>query len=336
MTRPRSELVSLEETPFYHCISRCVRQAHLCGQHEGKDYQHRKEWILHRLRFATASFAINVAAYAILSNHYHLVLRVDEQRARSWSPEEVARRWLTIYPGDPLGQRFLQNEDLSEEEKKILDDLIERWRHRLYDLSWFMRTINEYVARLANIEEGKKGRFWEGRFRSNALLDERAVLACMTYVDLNPVRAGVSTTPEDSDFTSIQERIRAYSTEEKGSTSAPNPPFREEPRYLLCLEGSFPTIDLKDYLDLVDWTGRSWKGGAASIPEHLPPILKRLGLESTEWLEHTDRFDRSGFWAFGAFIALKKFANRLGQAWIRGMGDPAVRLLPPSGTPFPC
>ncbi len=78
---------------------------------------------------------------------------------------------------------------------------------QLKNLSWFMRTLNEYIARLANAEDGVKGRFWEGRFKSQALLDEQALLAAMAYVDLNPVRAGIADTPENSDYTSIQERL---------------------------------------------------------------------------------------------------------------------------------
>ena len=88
-----------------------------------------------------------------------------------------------------------------------MHQLAEEYRHRLYDLSWFMRTLNEYIARAANQEEGVKGRFWEGRFKSQALLDEQAILTAMTCVDLNPIRAGMAETTEASDFTSKQERI---------------------------------------------------------------------------------------------------------------------------------
>jgi len=77
----------------------------------------------------------------------------------------------------------------------------------LKDLSWYMRCLNEKVARMANAEDACTGRFWEGRFKSQALLDEAAVVSCMAYVDLNPIRAGICESLETSAFTSIQERL---------------------------------------------------------------------------------------------------------------------------------
>jgi len=211
MTTPRSILVSLEDTPWYHCVCRCVRRAFLCGEDpfSGLNFDHRRGWIVERIQQLTALFAIDVAAYAVMSNHYHIVVRIDRERALGWSTEEVLKRWTALFTGPLLVTRYLSESraEMSRAEIDEVEALAEIYRGRLHDLSWFMRTLNEHIARWANAEDGVKGRFWEGRFKSQALLDEKALLAAMVYVDLNPVRARLAETPEASDYTSIQERV---------------------------------------------------------------------------------------------------------------------------------
>ena len=124
-----------------------------------------------------------------MSNHYHTVIRINQDQAVEWSDREVAKRWLQIFTGPILMRRHLAGTDLTSLELEQVAELLATWRKRLCDISWFMRCINEPIARMANAEDHCTGRFWEGRFTSQALLDERAVLACMTYVDLNPIRA---------------------------------------------------------------------------------------------------------------------------------------------------
>ena len=87
MPQPRKRLVSREVTPFYHVIARCVRRHFLCGVDPlyGKDYSARKQEIKERLAMLAEVFAIDVCAYAIRSNHYHLVLNIDEPTALAWS-----------------------------------------------------------------------------------------------------------------------------------------------------------------------------------------------------------------------------------------------------------
>ena len=123
MTRPRSEIVSLDETPFYHCVSRCVRRAFLCGEdrYSGKNFDHRKPWLVDRLTRLGEVFAIDIAAYAVMSNHYHVVLHVDQGRGRSWSRDEVIHRWLCLYKGDPLVHCYLRGDLKSETESRQLD-----------------------------------------------------------------------------------------------------------------------------------------------------------------------------------------------------------------------
>ncbi len=145
-----------------------------------------------------------------MSNHYHIVLKVDRERARALTDDEVLARWSRIFTGPPLVQRYLDPNLRPAMDAAELDRVREYaalYRERLSDLSWYMRVLNEGIARKANQEDGLKGRFWEGRFKSQALLDEQALLAAMAYVDLNPIRAGIADTPERSDYTSLQARL---------------------------------------------------------------------------------------------------------------------------------
>ncbi len=213
MTRPRSALVSLSDTAWYHCVSRCVRRAFLCGHdhHSGQDFEHRRGWIANRVKELANIFAIDVAAYAVMSNHYHVVVRIDSARAQAWSTEQVLRRWTQLFTGPLLVQRYLLSPGvraaMGQGELEKVQEMAETYRTRLADLSWYMRVLNESLARQANAEDDCTGRFWEGRFKSQALLDEQALLAAMAYVDLNPVRAGMADSLEASDYTSVQERL---------------------------------------------------------------------------------------------------------------------------------
>jgi len=191
-----------------------VRRAFLCGRddYSGRDYEHRRGWIRDRLRELAGLYAVELHAYAVMSNHLHLVLRTLPGRVAGWSDQEVARRWLRIFPGQ-TGTRVAGKPPLSEEVAVAIlcrdRDKLVLCRERLADLSWFMRSLNEPVARRANREDECSGRFWEGRFKCQRLDDAGAVLACMAYIDLNPVRAGMAQTPEESEFTSAQDRAVA-------------------------------------------------------------------------------------------------------------------------------
>ena len=191
MPKPRTTLVSLDATPYYHCVSRCVRRAFLCGEDTftGKSFEHRRKWIEDRLLEITDAFAIDVAAYAIMSNHYHVVLHINRDKALAWSVPEVIDHWHRLFNGSALSQRFVEGKALGQAERDALSEQVNVWRERLMSLSWFMRCVNEPIAREANHEDDATGRFWEGRFKSQALLDEKALAACMAYVDLNPIRA---------------------------------------------------------------------------------------------------------------------------------------------------
>ena len=198
MPRARKTRVSLDATPNYNCTSCCVRRAFLCGEdrHSGRGFEHRRQWIEGRLLVLTYIYAIDIAAYAVMSNHYHVVLHVNRERGQNWSDAEVIKRWHRLFKGSMLSQRFSRGEPLDRAEQHALDEQAAEWRQRLISISWFMRSLNERIARDANREDNVTGRFWEGIFTTQALLDEKAVAACMVYVDLNPIRAQMALTPE--------------------------------------------------------------------------------------------------------------------------------------------
>jgi len=224
MGLPRSQYVQEGQEGIYHCFSRCVRRAFLCGFDAPtcRDFSHRKAWLVDRLRYLAAIFAIEVCAYAILENHYHTILRTRPDIVACWSDREVAIRWLTLFPRQG-GMGGAAIPPVEEHICALVDcpERIAELRQRLSSLSWFMGRLNEFIARAANKEDRVKGRFWESRFKCQALLDDAAIAACMVYVDLNPIRAGLAATPEGSDFTSIQERIRAWRNETITTASVP-------------------------------------------------------------------------------------------------------------------
>jgi len=317
MPKPRKALIDLNATPYYHCISRCVRRAFLCGDDPitGKSYEHRRAWVENRLLELASVFAIDVCAYAVMSNHTHVVLRVDEETAQGWSLHEVVERWHRLFSGTLISQRYLAGNPLSKAQKNELTRQANTWRERLTSISWFMRCLNESIARQANEEDGCTGRFWEGRFKSQALLDEAALLACMAYVDLNPVRAKIATTPEDSEYTSVQRRIHTLSQQK---TQPPELlPFIGHERQYQPKGIAFP---LTDYLELIDWTGRTIRNdNTGQINEKQPPILKRLGLKGRAWLELSQSFETLFHDLVGSPQQLEAIAQARSQRWIQGI-----------------
>ena len=317
MTISRAQQIDLSVTPYYHCINRCVRRAYLCGEdkHTGQCYEHRRGWIADKIKALSKTFAIDVAAYAVMNNHYHIVLRVDQEFAEKWNSLEIIKRWNELFRLPVIISRFLKGECTSKAELLKVDEIIEEWRSRLSDISWFMRILNEHIAREANKEDNVTGRFWEGRFKSQALLDEQALITCMAYVDLNPVRAGISDTPESSDYTSIQERIQKA--------------MQRSPCSLLEFQNKAKTADkykaipfeLNEYLALVDWSGRAiLQDKRGSIPVNTPPILHRLGINENDWINHIRYFERQFPTVAGNIDKLKALAEATSRRWIKGIG----------------
>jgi REP element-mobilizing transposase RayT len=323
MPQPRSSQISLSDTPYYHCVSRCVRRSFLCGvdNYSGQSYEHRRGWVEQRLLFLSSVFSIDICAYAVMSNHVHVVLHVDVKQVIGWRDKDIVRRWHLLHKGTLLTQMFVTGDTLSEGQKLTLDDTIAEYRRRLHDISWLMRNLNEYIARQANKEDECTGRFWEGRFKSQALLDDAALLSCMAYVDLNPIRAKIADTPDHSDHTSIQQRLESI---KPPTTNNSLMPFVGNPRQDMPKGIAF---SLKDYCELVDLTGRIIRNDKAGHIDHQQqPILQRLGLSDEQWLILTTEFEKHFCYAAGAEQMMNQFKHHTGHQRIRGMGKAKTLL----------
>ncbi len=319
----RAEVFDPDEVAIAHVFSRTVRRCFLFGEDPltGKNFDHRKVWIEDHLRSFAASFGIDLLGFAILSNHFHLILRSRPAVVASWDDTELARRWLRLCP-------HRKNPDSSAKEptepelNAIRCCPVRRAeiRQRLSNISWWMRLLCQRVAMRANREDEENGRFFQDRFKAVRLLDEASLLACAAYVDLNPIRAALAETLETSDHTSLQRRIESLRDKRPDpaeNNQQPNrPPTPREgvvalrgkaDRFLAplsideqsdttgpcasvtpgrCSDKGFLALSLVDYLQLLDWTARQVAPGKRGVtPRAAPPVLRRLGLEATAWTE---------------------------------------------------
>jgi hypothetical protein len=257
-----------------------------------------------------------------MSNHYHVIVHVDADSAARWSENDVIERWERVFSLPVIVERYRSMEAISKAERDVVSEQVTKWRKRLHDISWFMRCINEPIARQANQEDGCTGRYWEGRYKSQALLDEKALAACMAYVDLNPVRAGIAETPEQSEYTSIKERIQQYQQNHSRAVEEDSPsgllPFVGYPRQ--DMPKGLP-FRLMDYLELVDWTGRAiLENKRGFIPDNQPPILDRLQINPKHWLYVTQNFDSRFKGLVGASYELKAACRKLGYQRTPNLG----------------
>jgi len=307
----RRDVLADGEIQVVHCVNRCVRRAFLCGKDDvtGKNYDHRRELIRKRLEFLSGIMGIEVLGYAVMSNHFHTILRSRHDVVATWSDDQVALKWWMLCPGRK-NKDGTPAEPTEFELKSIRNDKkgLKEKRRRLSSISWFMRFLSEKIAKEANKQDECTGRFWEGRFKAQVLLDDAAILACMQYVDLNPIRASIAKTLESSDFTSAQDRIVDLKAAEDVTTvEAQDNRIEHGPRagwlVPVALEPmrqavraksterrasnkGFLSMGLADYLSLLDWTARQIRTDKrGSMPAHLEPIFERLGISTELWVE---------------------------------------------------
>jgi len=150
---------------------------------------------------------------SVMDNHLHLLLRLDQDVAKAWSDEEVVRRWGRLFPPRDKSRQPLPVPEGWVQWRLKDSDWVATARERLQSISWFMKCLKEPLSRLANRQDKVRGAFFEGRFKSVAILDDEALLAIGAYIDLNPVAAGIAEAPETSNYTSIKMRVEHVEAE---------------------------------------------------------------------------------------------------------------------------
>lgn len=320
MATARKLDAALQVTPYFHCTSRCVRGAFLCGinKNTGQDFTHRRRWLRARLLKLATVFSIELAAFAIMENHFHVVLKVDLEAIKTRSDREIIERWHQIFKGTDNSRRYIEGGKLTPAEIESLSLSVNRWRNDLTDISWFMRCAKEPLARSANQEDGCKGRFWEGRFHSQVLLDKQALIACMTYVDLNPLRAKMSEHPESDPFTSLHYRAEAISAEREPSKPLPPGLLNIDAHDKPTLTPSFPVSTL-DYIELVDLAARQQRPGKpGSTASSTKPLLERLGISKPSWQNLQIYFKEHFHALVGSSDSMTNACNMMGKKRIWG------------------
>lgn len=309
MTTARTALIPPGSAGSFHCVQRCVRRAFLCGQdrYTGQSFEHRKDWVEQRFLLLAECFSVSIHAYAVMSNHLHVVLQLDPAWQATWTDVEVASRWVRLFPSreDSEAANSHKRDQLLQQPERLLV-----LRARLSDLSWFMKCLAEPIARSANAEDGCKGRFWEGRFKAQLLCGERALLAAMAYVDLNPIRAGLAHDLSSAAHTSMCSRLNALTP---ADLDCPLRPIAGRPTPL--------GLSLRAYVGLVEWTGLHVRPGKrCALQANAPGALVHYEADPSRWPMRVKAVG-SGYWRIiGSAADLINAATRINQRWIKGIG----------------
>jgi hypothetical protein len=340
----RVEVFSPDEIAIVHVMNRVVRRCFLLGNDPvtGNNYDHRKIWMEEQLQRLAACFGIDLLCFAILSNHFHLILRSRPDVVATWDDTEVARRWLMLCPVRKNDEGFAEEPNEAELNMVRNDpQKLETVRLRLSDIAWWMRLLCQNIAVRANHEDREMGKFWQSRYRAVRLLDDPAILACAAYVDLNPIRAAMAETLEKSDFTSVQRRIQTIQQEMGSTTHQPIEvtattseqvvgdrflsPLTIDERHdpigpdsssdgFRCSDKGFLPLSVADYVVLLDWTARRLADGKpGSTPHDAPPIFARLSIDPHVWCKLVGGFGRLFWNVAGQPQTIDATRSRIGQ-----------------------
>ena len=353
MTTARKNFMQADRVGTYHITARCVRRSFLQGfdDYSGKDYSHRKTWIPNKIIQLLKAFAIDVGSYAIMDNHYHLILRNRPDLLRDLTHQEIASRWLMIHPNKEMRREKRVNPTKDDIEYVLMKNNMEDLRLRLSDISWFMRELNQYIAVRANREDQCKGSFLEARFKSQVLADDAAILTCMIYCDLNPIRARIADSIETSIHTSGYARYKAESAKnnlknaKEFITQAPQQKLNQKQKKEIINQWKISKKDIwlapleklnlnlrdkkrkpilkittEQYLELLDFTGREYhKDKPGIISGNIAPILMAMGISQKQWFEKLKNYGKWYYRVLGPLFAIKDKLISTKQRWFKGV-----------------
>lgn len=355
MTKARKYQVDPNVSAHYHVTDRCVQKMFLMGvdPYTQQSYEHRKFWIVERLRYLSKIFIIEIGGYSIMDNHYHLLVKTRPDLLKLLTDEEVLDRWFNLCPpkfkpsATPREQKIKNLKALYLKDREYIKEI----RVNIGSLSCFMKVLNQNIARRANREMGTTGSFWQSRFHCKMITSAEVATYTQTYIDLNPIRAGIAETPETAKFTSAHDRIehrqnrkkvrealqvlRDQKQDKKTSLRDTNPEAvekflavykgRNRTKWLASFyKGEFHTrpffrITEEEYFDLLDCSGREIRADKpGAIPASLAPIFDRLEIDCQQWVESLKAYDTNFYRVVGkmskAFELLKHTTNR----WFKG------------------
>ena len=292
--RRRRDVIDESVVGAFHVWSRTVRRAFLTGvdPQTGLDYSYRKAQIERRLEALAGIFAIDVLDHAVLDNHFHAILRNRPDVVAQWSDEEVARRWLRL----ERAALELKEEPTAEQIAEFLQDAqrVARARQRLSSISEFMAHLKEPIARVANFLDRCTGAFWQGRFGARRVRNEAELLVLSLYVNLNPLRAGLATRPENSAHTSTYARLqdRAAGDAQHARSGWLAPVHVDGDGYdgvaarRRASNKGYLNVRFVEFLELLDAVARRERSEREGRPfDSYLPVLERLGVSAMEWEE---------------------------------------------------
>ena len=306
MRIPRKQQYDQDDPPWLRCISRCVRKSFLCGD----KYDHRRVWLEKRIEILAQLYHTDVTAYAIMENHFHIVMRPNVEKVAAMSDVEVANAWLSAMRPMKSDGTYTPVNIVSIDNAVADIEKIQLWRKRIGKVSWFMAALKAPLSRMANKEDNCSSHFWEGRYKSIPLLDRAALISCTVYVDLNPIRAGAADNIQNAQHTSIRKRAAAYAAQHsleitsKCHTAAHKVIDQQNElheiiktsKWLTSIttastenNGLTPGISIEQYIQLIDMTARSFTNKTKQLHPQAQSTLTELNLNTETWMKSMSR-----------------------------------------------